>query len=79
MLVLFHQGNHLSPICVLIDKTKVITGSPRLVKFVYSEKATKFWEIFNLLLSTVHAVKSKVKISHNFVAFSEYIKFTDSQ
>ena len=25
----------------------------RMVKFIYSEKATKFCEIFNLLLSTV--------------------------
>ena len=43
------------------------------IKFIYSEKATKFWEIFPLLLTTVHTVKSKGKISQNFVAFSEYI------
>ena len=42
------------------------------VKFIYSEKATKFCEIFTLLLSVV---KSKVKISQNFVAFSEYMNF----
>ena len=41
------------------------------VKFIYSEKATKFCEIFTLLL-TVCTVKSKAKISQNFVAFSEY-------
>ena len=35
------------------------------VKFIYSEKAT---------VST--AVKSKVKISQNFVAFSEYMNIT---
>ena len=45
------------------------------VKFVYSEKATKFWEISTLLLSTVHTDKSKVEILENFVAFSEYINF----
>ena len=45
------------------------------VKFICSEKATKFCEIFTLLLTTVHTVKSKVKISHNFVAFSEYMNF----
>ena len=45
------------------------------IKFVYSEKATKFGEIFTLLLSTVHADKSKVKISPNFVVFSEYMNF----
>jgi len=29
-----------------------------IVKFVYSEKATKFCEIFTLFLSTVHTDKS---------------------
>ena len=46
-----------------------------LVKFIYSEKATKFCEIFPLLLSTVHTDKSKGKISQHFVAFSEYMNF----
>ena len=46
------------------------------LKFVYSEKATKFFEIFTLLLSYVVRVKSRVKISQNFVAFSEYMNFT---
>ena len=46
-----------------------------LLKFIYSEKATKFCEISTLLLSTVHADKNKVKISENFVAFSEYMNF----
>ena len=45
------------------------------IKFIYSEKATKFYKIFTLLLSYVVPVKSKVKISQNFVAFSEYINF----
>ena len=54
------------------------TASP-LVKFVYSEKATKFCEIFPLLLSTVHTDKSKVKILQNFAAFSEYMNFTKSK
>ena len=44
--------------------------------FIYSEKATKICEIFTLLLSYVVPVKSKVKISQNFVAFSEYMNFT---
>ena len=43
------------------------------VKFIYSEKATKFCKIFTLLLTTVHTVKSKVKISQNYVAISEYM------
>ena len=46
------------------------------IKFLYSEKATKFCEIFTLLFSYVVPVKSKVKISQNFVAFSEYMNFT---
>ena len=45
------------------------------VKFIYSEKATKFCQIFPLLLSYVVPVKSKGKISQNFVAFSEYMNF----
>ena len=47
-----------------------------MIKFIYSEKATKFWEIFTLLLFYVVLVKSKVKISQNFEAFSEYMNFT---
>ena len=46
-----------------------------VLKFVYSEKATKFFEISTLLLSAVHTDKSKVEISQNFVAFSEYMNF----
>ena len=46
------------------------------VKFMYSEKAAQFCEIFTLFLSYVVPVKSKVKISQNFVAFSEYMNFT---
>ena len=45
------------------------------VKFIYSKKAAKFCEIFPLLLTTVHTVKSKGKISQNFAAFSEYMNF----
>ena len=46
-----------------------------MLKFIYSEKATKIFEISTLLLSTVHTDKSKVEISQNFVAFSEYMNF----
>ena len=45
------------------------------VKFIYSEKATTFYKTFTLLLSYVVPVKRKVKISKNFVAFSEYMNF----
>ena len=47
-----------------------------LLNFIYSEKASKFCEIFPLLLTTVHKVKNKRKILQNFVAFSEYMNFT---
>ena len=45
------------------------------IKFVYSEKATKFCEIFTLILTGTTQDKNKVKISQNFVAFSEYRNF----
>ena len=38
--------------------------------------ATKFCKIFTLLLSYVVPVKSKVKVSQNFVAISEYMYFS---
>ena len=44
-----------------------------LLKFVYSKKATKFCEIFTLLLTTEHTDISKEKISHNFVAFWKFM------
>ena len=45
------------------------------LKFIYSEKATKFCEISTLLLSVCTVDKSKVEILQNFVAFSEYMNF----
>ena len=53
---------------------KLVEAAPSQasLKFIYSEKATTFCEIFILLLSNVVPVKSKVNISQNFVAFSEY-------
>ena len=47
-----------------------------VLKFIYSEKATKFWEISTVDLSYVVPVKSTVEISQNFVAFPTYINFT---
>ena len=44
-----------------------------LIMFIYSEKATQFCEISALILSYVVPVKSRVKISQNFVAFSAYM------
>ena len=42
-----------------------------ILKFIYSEKATKFCEISTVDLSYVVMVKSTVVISQNFVVFSE--------
>ena len=55
---------------------KLLEGK-MVLKFINSEKATKFCEIFPLLLAVCTVVKSKGKISRNFVAFSEYMNFTD--
>ena len=49
--------------------------SAPVLKFIYSEKATEFCEIFTLLLSYVVPVENKMKISQNFVAFLEYTNF----
>ena len=57
------------------DFQTYVAASLIILKFIYSEKATKFCEIFPLLLTTVHTFKSKGKISQNFVAFSEYMNF----
>ena len=46
-----------------------------MLKFIYSEKAIKFCEISTLLLSVYTVDKSKMEISQNFVAFSEYTNF----
>ena len=46
-----------------------------MLKFIYFEKVTKFCETFTLLLTGTTQDKSKVKISQNFVAFSEYMNF----
>ena len=45
------------------------------LKLMYSEKATKFYEISTFLSSVCTVDKSKVEISQNFVAFSEYMDF----
>ena len=49
-------------------------GKTVTLKFIYSEKATKFCKISTLLLSYVMPVKSKV----DFVAFSECMNFNSS-
>ena len=58
-----------------MDGPQWLTLKHCLLKFIYSEKATKFCEIFTFLLTVCTVVKSKVKISQNFVAFSKYMNF----
>ena len=53
-----------------------LSSRTKSIKFIYSEKATKFCESSTLLLSYGVQVKSKVEIFHNFVAFSEYMNFS---
>ena len=78
-------GQNVSNVTISLDdeKLRIFSKStlaehfdpkPRnLLKFIYSEKATKFCEIST---SYVLPVKSKVEISQNFVAFSEYMNLT---
>ena len=54
---------------------RVLHTSMPVLKFTYSDKVTKFWEISTLLLSYVVSVKSKEVNSQNFLAFSEYMNF----
>ena len=48
------------------------------LKFIYSEKATNFYEISIAEFTYVVTVKSTVEISQNFVAFSDYINLSKS-
>ena len=48
----------------------------RSLKFIYSEKATKFCEISTNDLYYVLPVKYLLEILQNFVALSEYMNFT---
>ena len=58
---------------LLISKKYILS-----LKFIYSEKATKFCEISTVDMSYAVTVKSKVEISQNLVAFSEYMNFKDN-
>ena len=60
---------------IFLYLTKFFGHIVLIINFVFSKKATKNDEIFIVDL-TLHDVKSKVKISQNFVAFSEYMNFT---
>ena len=49
------------------------------VKFIYSEKATKFCKISTIDLSYVVTFKFTVEISQTFVTFTEYMNFKDGR
>ena len=53
----------------------IVRVNMRKLKFIYSEKATKFCKISTLLLTGCTVVKSKVEISQSFVSFLEYRNF----
>ena len=58
-----------------LDRQWCLKTYNRLLKFIYSKKATKFCEISTVDLSYIVPVKSTVEILQNFVAFSEYMNF----
>ena len=60
-------------------KTAHVQQGSRIIKFIYSEKATNFCEISTIDLSYVVTVQSKVGISQNFVAFLEYMNFKQNR
>ena len=66
----------ICPFLLLENISTILQSWGSRLKFIYSEKATKFYEIFLLLLTVCTVVKSKGKISQNFAAFSEYMNFT---
>ena len=88
-LAFWHMIKQLKSYCIILIRIKLSKSLfisciwkdkwDYLLKFIYSEKATtKFCETFTLLLTVCTVVKSKVKISQNFVAFSEYMNFNIS-
>ena len=65
---------HLVPCLRAVGRFENLERRERgVLKFIYFEKATKFCEISTLLLTGTTLDKSKVDISQNFMAFSEYM------
>ena len=71
----YHISSEHYNFAIISDWFKVTRKIILQLKFIYSEKATKFCEISSLLLSYVVPAKSKVEILQNFVTFSEYMNF----
>ena len=72
--------SHPSSIAIILLTCAMCTiNLQKNLNFIHSEKASKFCEIFPLLLSFVVPVESKVEISQKFVAFSEYMNFNNKE
>ena len=65
--------SHKESLIIGLNFWDVFKPGVTTIKFIYSEKATKFCEISTVDLSYVVPVKSTVEILQNFVAFLEYI------
>ena len=68
----------MTEILYIQDFSRIINGGFYLddvIKFICSEKASKFCEISSVKLSYVVPVKYTVEILQNFVAFSGYMNF----
>ena len=64
----------------LIKKSWTVSSNDALKRsYTYSEKTSKFCEIFTLLFTGTTKDKSKVNILQNFVAFSEYMNFSSAR
>jgi hypothetical protein len=73
--VLFNKEEDEPRFCVACANQLTRVQMIVVLKFIYSEKAPKFCEIFTIELSYVVPVKSTVEILQIFVAFSEYMNF----
>ena len=75
MVIINHVCPCLNQGSLSIDISNFSVLARFVVKFICSEKATNFCEISTLDLPYVVTFKSRVEISQNFVAFSEYMNF----
>ena len=57
------------------NDSQFIFKTEATLKFIYSEKATRFCEISTVDLTGTTYDKSTMEILQNFVAFSEYMNF----
>ena len=67
-------GNHYVELHKLFD---IVEPPLCCIKVHIFWEGHKICKIFTLLLTVCTVVKSKVKISQNFVAFSEYMNFKE--